>query len=107
MRLKTIYQCVDCDGEDDGTCAYYRCPGCGLRGPINGGASFRGAAIRAGRAMRLICERVEARFKKDAVVGVDDLIWAQGNRAAISEMQRTIDRLKESMNRIEGHYDPT
>jgi len=60
MKMKKLYQWVDDDESSDGDCAYYYCT-CGLRGPTMSGRSWRGAATRAGRAMRAICDAVEAR----------------------------------------------
>lgn len=61
--------------------AWYECA-CGLRGPYGCSASDRGAAIKAGRAMRRIVEMIEAR-------GVDSIkIQKQYTDNAVREVMR-------------------
>ena len=82
MRMKQIYQWRDSD--DDGTAAYYLCA-CGLRGPTLAGVSWRGATIKAGRAMRGIADAVEARIAK-----ADNAAFAHGLRVGERDMARAV-----------------
>jgi hypothetical protein len=63
MKKQQLYQWIDDDETTDGPSVYYYCS-CGLRGPVRAGVSFRGAAIKAGRAMRGIVDAVDVRIAK-------------------------------------------
>ena len=82
MRMKQVYQFTDAD--IDGTCAYYLCV-CGLRSRTVAGVSFRGATIKAGRAMRGIADAVEARIAK-----ADNAAFAHGLRVGGHDEARAV-----------------
>jgi CubicO group peptidase (beta-lactamase class C family) len=88
MKMKQVYQFTDAD--IDGTCAYYLCV-CGLRSRTVAGVSFRGAAIKAGRAMRRIVEAVEARIAR-----ADNAAFAHGLRVGERDMARRAMRLLQN-----------
>jgi hypothetical protein len=89
--MKPIY-CPACgakmffDAVDCGTAimTHCRCPGieCRLAGPIEQAMTERGAAIKAGRAMRALVRAVEVRIAKARIDG----LWAGrrvGGNAAV------------------------
>ena len=50
--------------HESGRLLYYDCFRCDIRGPRSGGKTHRGAAIKAGRAMRRIVEAIETQAAK-------------------------------------------
>ena len=77
--------------EIDGWHAWPEC-GCGLRGPLCSAATHRGAAIKAGRAMRRIMDAVEVRIAR-----ADNAAFAHGLRVGGRDEARAV--LKMLQNR--------
>ena len=72
-------------GYDDGERAVMvqaLCPGCLLAGPCEYSRTERGAAIKAGRAMRAICRAVEERIAKARIDGRFDGVRKGENNTA-------------------------
>ena len=76
--------------EIDGWRAWPEC-GCGLRGTLCSAATHRGAAIKAGRAMRGIADAVEARIAK-----ADNAAFAHGLRVGERDTARRVARLLQN-----------
>ena len=67
MEMRKLYS-WNYEHSAYGPNVYYICS-CGLQGPVYNSSSFRGAAIKAGRAMRRTVEMVDKRIRNRIVVG--------------------------------------
>ena len=80
MRMDNYYRVV----TEDHIC-YMQCLKCHLLGPSKFAETHRGAAIKAGQAMRAICEAVETRIAER-----DNAAFAHGLRVGRRDEARRV-----------------
>lgn len=74
-------------GDEPWVIMWLQCAKCGLRSDTYGAATHRGAAIKAGRAMRRICHAVDVRVAQDILRMLND---RKLTRAQIRERVRQV-----------------